>query len=358
MEPRYYFIMGGVLLVLQIFLIIFLRSLNWLGNFKGKFRWLVNGSIFLLLNALVWSAPLRLYEDTFRVAALVLVLLLYSAFATSAVGILKIFIPQAQKTLKTIYLLSFAGLIGLSLYNTYVPTVRYFTVQLDKATPPLRLGVASDLHLGKIFGGKQLDKLAQIMRAEKVDIILLPGDIMDDNVDAYLDEQMASHLAKLQAPLGVYATLGNHDFFGDQKRIEQEIRAVGIVPLMDQTIQIGDRITLVGRNDDLVKNRPSLKQLLQGANLNLPVIVMDHRPTDVEINSQEPMDIQVSGHTHNGQIFPANLIVQYFYRIAYGHENINGRDIFVTSGYGLWGIPFRLGTQSEIFVIDVVGKAP
>ncbi|VEI44862.1 phosphohydrolase [Actinobacillus equuli] len=130
----------------------------------------------------------------------------------------------------------------------------HYSVQLDKPlAQPLRIGVASDLHLGQWFGSKQLDKLAEIFNQQNVDLILLPGDIMDDNTDAYVAENMQPHLAKLKAPLGVYATLGNHDFFGKQQAIAAEIQKAGIQVLWDQAVEINGKFTIIGRNDDLVK---------------------------------------------------------------------------------------------------------
>jgi predicted MPP superfamily phosphohydrolase len=191
---------------------------------------------------------------------------------------------------------------------------------------------------------------------EKVDIILLPGDIMDDNVNAYLAEKMQPHLAKLKAPMGVYATLGNHDLFGDQDRIDQEIRKAGITVLRDETLTLNNELVLIGRNDDLTRNRPSTEILLKQVNTDLPTILLDHRPTDIEKHASLPLDIQVSGHAHKGQIFPASLITKMIYRLDYGHEKIGNPHFFVTSGYGFWGIPMRLGSQSEVVIIDVKGK--
>ena len=127
-----------------------------------------------------------------------------------------------------------------------------------------------------------MDKLADIMQQEKVDIILLPGDIMDDNVNAYLAEKMQPHLAKLKAPMGVYATLGNHDLFGDQERIDQEIRKAGITVLRDETLTLNNELVLIGRNDNLAHDRPNTEALLKQVNTDLPVILLDHRPTDIE----------------------------------------------------------------------------
>ena len=104
-------------------------------------------------------------------------------------------------------------------------------------------------------------------------------------------------------------------------------------------------------------DRPSLAALLKDVRRDLPVLVLDHRPTEILANVQTTMDIQVSGHAHNGQVFPANFIVRALYRLHYGHEQIEGKEIFVSSGYGFWGVPLRLGSRSEVFVIDVAGRA-
>ena len=84
---------------------------------------------------------------------------------------------------------------------------------------------------------------------------------------------------------------------------------------------------------------------------------MDHRPSDIEAHSKLPIDLQVSGHVHKGQIFPANLLAEYVNRRAYGHEKIGFGHYVVTSGYGFWGVPLRLGSQAEVWVIDVKGKS-
>ena len=215
--------------------------------------------------------------------------------------------------------------------------------------------MASDTHLGILVGARQLDKLARIMQDEKVDIILLPGDIMDDDTVAYDAENMQPHLQKLHAPLGVYATLGNHDLFGHESDIAKAIKAAGITLLHDEVVKIND-FWVAGRPDNLDKKRMKTADLLKKTNLQEAIFLLDHRPDQVTEHSQLPIDVQVSGHVHNGQIFPANFIVQRLNRIAYGYGKINDSHFFVTSGFGFWGVPFRLGSQSEVWIIDVKGK--
>lgn len=87
-----------------------------------------------------------------------------------------------------------------------------------------------------------------------------------------------------------------------------------------------------------------------------PVILLDHRPSEIDQNVQPPIDLQVSGHTYNGQVFPANFIVKALNRVAYGHEKIDSTHVVVSSSYGFWGVPFRLGLQAEVWIIDMRGK--
>ena len=104
------------------------------------------------------------------------------------------------------------------------------------------------------------------------------------------------------------------------------------------------------------RGRLKSAELLKQADTSKPVVLLDHRPSEIELHSTLPIDIQVSGHVHNGQIFPANFIVRAINRLHYGYEKIGNGHFFVTSGYGFWGIPLRLGSQSEVLIIDVEGR--
>lgn len=361
MELRYYLTFATVLFILQLFVYSFARTLCWLFNLSHSQRKTAIWASYIGANSLIVIHLLKL-APMFRPITLMLALLLF-AFFVSALWLLiywlfkrSVLANKLQKWLRISYPFAFISIVGFALYNAYTPKVVHYSIIIDKPLASMRIGVASDLHLGTLFGGKQLEQLAQIFENEKVDLILLPGDIMDDNVSAYLAENMQPHLAKLKAPLGVYATLGNHDFFGAQQQIAQEIQRAGIQVLWDQAVTFAGKFTIIGRNDDLYKLRPTTKQLLANVDTQLPIFLIDHRPTEIEQHSELPIDLQVSGHSHRGQIFPANLITALIYRLDYGYEKIGLGHYVVTSGYGFWGIPMRLGTQSEVVIIDIKGK--
>lgn len=356
MEYRYIITNTIAILALQFLIFCFVRTLSWQFSWRKKIERVVGIGFYISINSLLIIPFVSNYK-IFRPMAFILVFLWFAFLISSVVWLVnKISKAKYDKVLKRIYPVAYLSLIGFALFNAYVPKVNYFSVEIEKPLSPMRIGVASDTHLGKLFGAKQLDKLAAIFNQEKVDLILLPGDIMDDDTKAYESENMQPSLAKLKAPLGVYATLGNHDFFGQQESIYRAIKQAGIQVLWDQAVEVDGKFTIIGRNDDLYKNRLSTQQILQNVNTENPIFLMDHRPSDILIHSELPIDVQVSGHTHNGQIFPANFIVKMLNRLSYGYEQIGLGHYFVTSGYGFWGVPMRLGSRSEVMIIDVKGK--
>jgi predicted MPP superfamily phosphohydrolase len=123
--------------------------------------------------------------------------------------------------------------------------------------------------------------------------------------------------------------------------------------LADTFVVIDNSFCLVGRNDRRSKNRKPIDELLDNISDHLPVIVLDHRPTDIQPVSKHGVDIQLSGHTHNGQLFPFNYIIKNIYELVWGYKKIRDTHFFVTSGIQGWGPPVRTTGNSEIMVINV-----
>ncbi|OBX05309.1 metallophosphoesterase [Gallibacterium genomosp. 3] len=359
-----------IFVFLQILILIGIKAIDWFllkkitkPQYKRPFVWLS----YLVVNVFVLLSVFHIIPNGFRYSALLLIGLWYITLVAIVMLVINKLCHWRGKSLHTYPIISrsvaiilLTGLVGYSMYQAYVPQVVHYSVKIDKQMAPLRIGVASDLHLGSLFGAKQLVKLQQIFTDEKVDIVLLPGDIMDDNLEAYFAEKMQPYFAKLSAPLGVYATLGNHDFFQQPNQIANEIRREGVYLLTDQVIVVADKMIIAGRNDELDHHRQPTEKILAVLSPEmrekLPILLMDHRPFSIAENSQAGVDIQVSGHTHNGQIFPINLILKEVYQLSYGYQQFAQMHTFVTSGYGFWGVPFRLGPQSEVMIIDVSSK--
>lgn len=318
-------------------------------RFTNSYRWMSAWMLvmhFMMLTALLTSLCYWAYE-----LLISLVVIPFASAETVVVG------------LRVLAVVVFMTLFIYSLYSAYMPVVRRLSIRIDKPLKgSLLIAMASDLHLGKLFGNKAIDKLHHLIAAYKADMLLMPGDIMDDNIKAYTAYNMATRLRGLcnSLPHGVYATLGNHDLYGHEQPISQALRSAGVQLLNDEVVHLeyqGESIWLVGRFDNHKRERISTTELLAQVDTTKPVILLDHRPSDIEEHSTLPIDLQVSGHTHDGQIFPANFIVRAINRLGYGYEAIDRGHFVVSSGYGFWGIPFRLGSRSEVWMITVTGKS-
>lgn len=352
--PRWAFMLI-VVVVYQILLYVLFRSLQWL--FGGRGGWLLALIVFIVGDGVLVACTMRLVANPYTVLGISMSLIWFWVLTAIVIGILYLILPKhGGWVLKALLPLGFIGLMGWGWFNAHSPVVKHFNVTLNKPTAPFRVAVASDLHLGDEIGNKMLAKLNALMAAAKPDVILLPGDIIDNDATPYLQEKMYQTLGQLHAKDGVYATLGNHEFYGGASRNADAIKASGVTLLRNQAVTIADKLVVIGRDDDMDSARPPLANIVKQVDSKLPVLVMDHRPTQIEAASQLPIDIQVSGHTHRGQIFPSNIITHFIYTLSYGYKEINGVHFFTTSGFGFWGPPFRLGSRSEIFVIDVKGK--
>ena len=151
---------------------------------------------------------------------------------------------------------------------------------------------------------------------------------------------------------GVYGVLGNHEHYAGQEKGDFFDRA-GIMILSDTNLIVNSEFNLAGRNDRHIRTRKPIGTILKFVTDSLPVIMIDHRPTEIDSISKTQVDVQFSGHTHNGQLFPINLITGKVYILSYGYRKIRNTHFFVTSGIQLWGPPVRTTGKSEIMVIDI-----
>ncbi|RHW42065.1 metallophosphoesterase [Neobacillus notoginsengisoli] len=244
-------------------------------------------------------------------------------------------------------------------YNAWSPVVRSYDVQIDKPAErgQLKILMASDFHLGSIVGKKHLDRFIAIANKEKPDIILIPGDLIDDYIKPFLKENMGESLNKLHAPMGVFAVLGNHDYYGgDKEQIVQEMEKAGITVLQDEVILVDGELTLVGRKDPTDRSRAALPSFMAAADLSKPVIMLDHQPIAFDEAGENGVDLLVSGHTHRGQVAPAQYITKRIYENDWGYLQKGSLHSVVSSGFGTWGPALRIGTRAEALIINVKFK--
>lgn len=269
-------------------------------------------------------------------------------------------VPNQMGTARFIYLLAVIGLFGLFSAAGYArftrPSVREMSLVVPKIGPtvePLIIAVASDIHLGNIIRKGRLQKYVDLLNRQNADVILFAGDLVDHNMKPVKDQQMDEELRNLKARYGVYAAPGNHEYYAGITRAESFYERSGIILLRDRAVTVDNRFVVAGREDISQRRRKPLDALLEGIDRNLPVILLDHNPfrlDDAQINN---VDLQLSGHTHNGQIFPLNYLVKAMFPLAFGYKKEGNTHYYVTSGLGLWAAPLRIGTRSEIVRITL-----
>jgi predicted MPP superfamily phosphohydrolase len=217
----------------------------------------------------------------------------------------------------------------------------------------LRVVFVSDIHIGQDTRPQFIRQFAQKTRELQPDLILYGGDIIERDANSSNVNKIENILRELHSTYGAYAVLGNHEFYGGQQD-GQFFKKAGITLLNDTMIKIEDSFYLAGRIDQHFRGRKALSEILATLPLNLPVIMMDHRPTHLEEVSEIPVDVKFSGHTHNGQLFPINLIMKSIYELPWGYEKISHTHFFVSSGLRLWGPPVKTAGKSEIMLVDIV----
>ncbi len=255
-----------------------------------------------------------------------------------------------------------AVILAAGYYSARMPVVRQVTVQLDKSLNggSQKIVLVSDIHLGVTITNGKLQKMVDLVNRQNADIVLLAGDVFDEDLGPVIQKNMGDLLKNLQAKHGVFAVLGNHEFYGDADAAQKYMEDHDITVLRDSIVHLPNEMVVAGREDITYermtgKAREPLSQLLSGVNGSQPVFLMDHQPNNLQEAASAGVDLQVSGHTHNGQMWPFNYITRAVFEISKGYGKINGTHYYVSSGYGTWGPPIRTNSRAEIVVLNVKG---
>lgn len=286
-----------------------------------------NSSIFVLL----YLTIMFLLLDLGRLVRLVPRELLHHSFYTTAAIVV---------TLAAVFLY---GNIHYH-HKKRVPLTLQSTKPLAR---PLKLVMMSDLHLGYHNPRKELARWVDMINSEHPDMVLIAGDIIDMSMRPLLDENMAEEMRRIEAP--VYACLGNHEYYTGEPKAQQFYRDAGIHLLRDSSIVVDD-ICLLGRDDRSNHRRKPLSLIAQQADHSKYTILLDHQPYHLEQTEKEGIDFQLSGHTHEGQVWPISWITHAIYECAFGEYQRGQTRYYISSGMGIWGGKFRIGTRSEYVV--------
>jgi len=328
-------------------------SLSYFGGrfFEKRNAWLL-GDIFIWVGSF-WFAFILYFLLSLVVIDLVQLVNVFGHFLPDGFAFLH---------LKFYLMISLIGLVGLictaGFINARMIRVKKLEFTLNKENllaKELTIAVASDIHLGTIIGRKWTKRIVDKINSLKPDIILLPGDIVDGDVEPVIKLNLGEVLRQLKSKYGVFAITGNHEYIGGVEAAVKYIQEHGIRVLRDEQIEVAG-IMIIGREDRSSKGfagkeRKSIEELSGVGDNSKPIILMDHQPFKLEEAVGIGADLQLSGHTHNGQLWPLNYITKKVYELSWGYMKKENTHIYVSCGVGTWGPPMRLGSAPEIIEI-------
>ena len=257
-----------------------------------------------------------------------------------------------------------------------IQTTKY-DISIDKKAgklDSLNVVLIADLHLGYNIGCRQMENMVEKINAQKPDLIVVAGDIFDNEYEALDDpEKLAEILRGIRSKYGVYACYGNHDIqekilagftFGSKEKkesipeMDEFLEKAGITLLRDEYVLIDDSFYLYGRPDYErpgrgIDKRKTPQEITEGMDLSLPVLVIDHEPRELQELAEAGVDVDLCGHTHDGQVFPGNIVIRFFWENPCGYLKKGNMHNIVTSGVGLFGPNMRVGTKSEICDVSI-----
>jgi len=345
-------------------------------SFRNWYPWLflfVSSSyIISRLMERVWISPVSnffTFVGSFWLA--VMVYLLMAVLVIDIVRLILYFLPQPAvlannyvefKKYLFVAVVTITGIVVLAGHiNALNPRVKRIDIHINKKAGQMKIlhiAAASDIHMGTLVGPRRTAKLVHMLNECNADMILLAGDIVDEDLSPVIHNDLGRSLLKLKAPLGVFAITGNHEYIGGAEAAVKYLETHGVQMLRDTSIKINNSFYLAGRNDRdsrrfSAKERKGLDKVLEGVDFALPVIMMDHQPFNLQQVVDAGVDFQLSGHTHHGQLWPFGYITNAIYEVSWGYLKKGNSNFYVSSGYGGWGPPVRTGNRPEILDIYI-----
>jgi hypothetical protein len=359
---------------------IFIREWE-AGGFQSAWR-TVYVAAFLLLSisfiagrilervTLSWFSSTLVLLGSFWLAAMVYFLLF--AFAIDIIRLLNFIVPffpsfltvnpERTKEITSFAIIVVVLVIVLGGYiNARTPIIKTLELSISKngrTIKSLNIAVASDIHLGTIVCKSKLERIVQHINSLNPDLVLLPGDVVDEDIGPVIRNNLGETLRKIRSKYGVFAITGNHEYIGGVEPACKYLAEHGITMLRDTWVKIGDSLYVVGREDISIrgftgKTRKPLSELMAEVDKSYPVILMDHQPFRLEEAEINGVDLQLSGHTHHGQLWPFNFVTKKVYELSWGYKKKGNTHYYVSCGVGTWGPPIRTGNRPEIINIKL-----
>lgn len=355
---RYLFLALVIFFLLLFFLYSYKITTRLYISIKGK-----QGSrIIILLLTILWYLPL------FLLKAIWSIYLLYVIISFLFVDIILIMLKLFKKNInsKVILFCPFIFAIIISFYGYYnahsVIKTSYNVTTNKNLVNNYKIGLISDVHYGSSLTLEEILKYVNEINNENLDFLVLAGDIVDEQTNKEEYKLIFETLGKINTKYGIYYVHGNHDenrylnaTDNRNKLLLDAIKKANIIMLNEETIEINNELLLTGRIDYSYKNtgiRKNSNELTEPLDKNKYLIVADHQPKPYKENKDARYDLQLSGHTHAGQIWPFGLVTRAI-SFDYGKLEEDNFKLIVSSGFGVWGLPARTEKHSEYVIINL-----
>lgn len=266
---------------------------------------------------------------------------------------------QTKLTLLGLIVMGVTVLMIHAYHVVAYPVVKDVYLTLPKGSSSrdsMTVVMMSDLHIGEVIGKKMVQRYVALSNAQQPDMVVMVGDIMDYESRFAEKEHIEDDLQQLKAPLGVYIVYGNHEYRANRHAKYRWLKKTGATLLIDSVAMPDSSFYLIGRDDYINKKRKALHTLMEDVDKSKPIIVLDHQPWSFAEMVMNEVDLGLHGHTHNGQLWPYPLLMKFIYECPYGYARKGSTQFYVSSGIGIAGPPYRVGTVSELVVLHIQFK--
>lgn len=248
-------------------------------------------------------------------------------------------------------------LVGYGYVNAKNIHYVSYDVYMEKQCDNKRILAISDLHLSTSIHLADLKDVGKKAKQRQVDMIFILGDLFDERTSKKEAQKAIAYFDTLAKDIPVYYVVGNHDGYQGrmsyQEGLLKQLDESQVIFLKDEVVSV-QGLTLIGRLDRSYQ-RKEISSLIKGIDRKQPLIVLDHQPRDIQENASLGIDLQLSGHTHNGQVWPLGTLCRLLHinEVEYGHVQQAGMDVIVSSGMGTWGFPIKSQGKSEMIEINL-----
>ncbi len=256
-------------------------------------------------------------------------------------------------------------IVGKGYINAYTPQITEVEIEINKPKATfetLNIVAISDIHLGTMVNTSKVQRLIDAVNRINPDVVIIAGDNIDNNIKVVMQDQLLELFKQLNPKYGIYSCMGNHEYISGAHHELDYFFQNGIQMVKDTAVFVAEQFFIIGRDDISAQRlsgnrRKTIEELSKEIDFDFPVILLDHQPFRLNETAKFPIDLQFSGHTHNGQIWPANYITGMLFEQDWGYLKKKNTHFYISAGFGTAGMPIRVGSHSEIVHIQMRNKS-